>query len=148
MKLAQNLNRKISGKAFIISTMGILVAGLAFLFGLYYILNLQYPVVDRPFELGPVTTGPKTLRLELEQPDEGIVSYQPSIIVSGKSGPSLNVLIFSDTQDTVLKSNPDGNFSTVLNLEEGINQITVEVFDSTGEKKSETRTVYFSKEKI
>lgn len=148
MKFRLNLNKKISNSTFILSNIGILMAGLTFLFGLYYILNLQYPVSSKPFEKGLVTTAPKTLRLELEQPDNHALLFEPSVIVSGKTGPSLEVLIYSDTQNTVIKSKPDGSFSTVLNLFEGINQIFVNVFDATGDSKSDTRTVYYSKEKI
>ena len=148
MKFWLNLNKKISNRTFILSNMAILVAGVIFIFGLYYILNLQYPESGKPFEKGLVTTAPKTLRLELEQPDENVLLFEPSVIVSGKTGPSLQVLIYSDTQNTVIKSKPDGSFSTVLNLVEGNNQIIVNAFDATGDSKSDTRTVYYSKEKL
>lgn len=148
MKFRLNFNKKISNRTFILSNIGILMAGLTFIFGLYYILNLQYPESSKPFEKGLVTTAPKTLRLELEQPDENVLLFEPSVIVSGKTGPSLEVLIYSDTQNTVIKSKPDGSFSTVLNLVEGNNQIIVNAFDATGDSKSDTRTVYYSKEKL
>lgn len=148
MKFRLNLNKKISNRTFILSNIGILMAGLTFIFGLYYILNLQYAESSKPFEKGLVTTAPKTLRLELEQPDENVLLFEPSVIVSGKTGPSLEVLIYSDTQNAVIKSKPDGSFSTVLNLVEGNNQIIVNAFDATGDSKSDTRTVYYSKEKI
>lgn len=148
MKFRLNLNKKISNRTFILSNIGILMAGLTFIFGLYYILNLQYAESGKPFEKGLVTTAPKTLRLELEQPDENVLLFEPSVVVSGKTGPSLEVLIYSDTQNTIIKSRPDGSFSTVLNLAEGINQIMVSAFDATGDSKYDTRTVYYSKEKI
>jgi len=148
MKFGINLQRKISQKTFIISNLLILTLGLAAIFILYYIINLQYPLSQRPFQKGPVTTAPKTLRLELEQPDNDVLSFESSIIISGKTGPSLNVLIFSESEDKVLKSNPDGSFSTVFNLEEGINHIWVEIFDISGDKKMEERLVFYSKEKI
>lgn len=128
--------------------MAILITGVIFIFGLYYILNLQYAENGKPFEKGLVTTAPKTLRLELEQPEENVLLFEPSVIVSGKTGPSLEVLIYSDTQNIIIKSKPDGSFSTVLNLFEGTNQITVNAFDATGDSKSDTRTVYYAKEKI
>ena len=138
--------RKLSRKEFIISHILILVAGLSFIFGLYYILNLQYPQNLKPFEKGPVTSAPKTLRLELEQPDFDVLSFESSVIVSGKTSPLSNILIFSDKESIVLKSDLKGSFLTVFDLEEGINHIRVEVFDLSGDKKTDERIVYFSKE--
>jgi len=142
------LTKKISDKLFIIFHLLILVVSLMFLFGLYYILNIQYQKHDRPFLNGPVTTLPKTLRLDLDHPDEDSLTLQSPIIVSGQTSPSREVLIFTDSQDLVLTSKKDGFFSTVLNLDPGVNNITVAVFDATGDNRSEQRTVYYSKEKI
>lgn len=142
------LGKKISKKAFIFSNLLILIIGLIFLAGLYYILNIQYNPLQKPFESGPVTSLPKTLRLELQQPDNDLFSNQSSVLVSGKTSPFLDVLIYSDSQNIVIKAKSDGSFSTVFNLDEGVNQITVVVFDITGDQKSDTRSIYYSKEKL
>ncbi len=142
------LNKKLSGKQFIISQLLILAAGLTFLFGLFYILNIQYKRSDNPFSNGPVTTTPKTLRIDLDHPDDDSLSFQSSIIVSGKTAPLREILIFSDTRDLVLTSKKDGSFSTVLNLDEGVNRIVAVVFDALGDTRSAERIVYYSKEKI
>lgn len=60
----------------------------------------------------------------------------------------MDVLIYSDSQNIAIKAEADGSFSTVFNLDQGVNQITVVVFDITGDSKSDTRTVYYSKEKL
>lgn len=142
------LNKKLPAKHFVLSQILILTAGLIFLAVLYYILNIQYQKPKDPFLYGPVTTSPKTFRLDLDQPDEDLLSFSSSIIVSGQTGPGNQVLISTDSFDTVIKSKPDGFFSTVLNLDEGVNRITAVVFDSTGDFRSADRTVYYSKEKI
>ena len=142
------LTKKISKKTFVFSHFLILACGLIFLSGLYYILNIQYQPSDNLFDKGPVTTSPKTLRLEIQQPDHDLLYHQSSIIVSGQTSPLLDVLIYSDSQNIVIKSKGDGSFSTVFSLDEGVNQITIVVFDSTGDQKSDTRSVYYSKEKI
>ena len=142
------MRKKISKKAFIFSNLIILIIGLIFLAGLYYILNIQYQNNQKLFENGPVTSLPKTLRLELQQPDNDVASYQNSIIVSGKTSPFMEILIYSESQNIVLESKADGSFSTVFSLDEGVNQITVVVFDITGDQKSDSRTVYYSKEKL
>lgn len=142
------LNQKLTTKQFILSHLLILVIGFIFLSGLYYILNIQYQKPSNPFLNGPVTTAPKSLLLNLEQPDQDTLSYSPSIVVSGKTGPSKDILISTDTNDFITQSKIDGSFSTVLNLDEGVNRITVAVFDAIGEMRSTNRTVYYSKEKL
>lgn len=142
------LIKKLTTKQFILSHFLILTASLIFLGGLYYILNIQYQKSSDPFSNGPVTTPPKSLMLNLEQPDQDILSYSSSIVVSGNTSPSKDVLIFTDNNDLVIQSKLDGSFSTILNLDEGVNKITVAVFDVAGDVRSAQRTVYYSKEKI
>lgn len=142
------LDKKLSPKQFIISQLIILTIGLMFLFGLFYILNVQYQIENNPFLGGPVTTAPKTLRLDLDHPDDDSLTFQSSIIVSGQTSPLKEVLILTDSQDLILTSKKDGSFSTVLNLDEGVNRIVVAVFDATGDTRYSERTVYYSKEKI
>lgn len=142
------LRKKLSAKQFVLSQVLILITGLIFLTGLYYILNIQYQKPNNLFLNGPVTTLPKSLRLDLDQPDDDSLTFQPAIIISGQTAPLANVLISTDTNDMVITSKANGSFSTVLNLDEGINKITAVVFDSTGDSRSAERTVYYSKEKI
>ena len=142
------LGKKLSKGHFILANLIILFTGLIFLGVLYYILNIQY---ERPKTLlsnGPVTTSPKSLLLSLEQPEDSSLIFTNSIVVSGKTGPLREILIYTDTNDLVIESKPDGSFSGRLDLDEGENRITVAVFDSTGESRSLERTVYYSKEKI
>lgn len=122
--------------------------GLSFIFGLYYYLNIQNPPTTFSTKLGELTKAPKSLRLDLDQPDDDLLSLDESIIVSGKTSPNAEVLISSNFDDFVIKSNSDGNFSTILHLDEGVNLITLAVFDQNGDSRTKARTVYYSKEKI
>lgn len=140
--------KKLSSAHFFLSMALISIVSLTFLGGLYYILNTPLQKINASFLKGPVTKPPKTLLFNLEQPDQDTLSYSPSIIVSGKTGSAKEVLISTDTEDSVIKSNSDGSFSTVVNLNEGVNKITAVVFDTTGESKSTERSVYYSKEKL
>lgn len=142
------LDKKLSGKHFTISILCILLAGLLFIFALYYLLNIQYQKPKKIFLNGPVTSVPKSLILNLDQPDDDTLTFQSSIIISGKTAPSSDVLISTDSKDLVIKSKMDGSFSTVLNLDEGLNKIMAVVFDSSGDSRSVQKSVYYSKEKI
>ncbi|MBI4035948.1 hypothetical protein HY383_03280 [Candidatus Daviesbacteria bacterium] len=142
------LGTKLSTKSFIFSHLLILVLGLIFLGSLYYVLNVAYQPPKNDFLKGPVTSPPKTLRLDLDQPEQDSLSYSSSIIISGKTSPKKEVLVSTDNNDFVIESKIDGSFSTILNLEEGVNNITAVVFDALGDSRSASRTVYYSKEKL
>lgn len=148
MQVTMTLNKKISTKSFIFSQLFILTVGLIFIAGLYYLLNIQYQKSDSPFEAGPVTSIPKSLRLNLDSPDDDSLIFQNSVIISGQTTASKDVLIFTDSQNLVITSQRDGSFSTVLKLDEGVNRIVTSVFDVNGEFKIVERTIYYSKEKI
>lgn len=146
--LLMKLTRKLSRNEFIISHILILIAGLFFLSGLYYILNIQYKQTQKPFEAGPVTSKPKSFTLDLDQPSDDTLNFSSQILLSGKTGPNLEVLISTESFNQVIKSKRDGTFSLTLDLNEGVNNITVTAFDPTGDSRFAERTVYFSKKKL
>lgn len=146
--LNMKLGKILFTQSFFLFIFFVLITGLISIGVLYYVLNTQYQKPKNPFINGPITKVPKTLRLDLDQPDQDLLSFSPSIVVSGKTNPLKEVLISTEEDDLVIKSKRDGSFSTVLNLSEGINTITVASFDLNGETKSLERTVFYSKEKI
>lgn len=142
------LTQKLSPKIFWFSQGVILLSGLIFLTGLYYFLNAPTQNDPSYAAKGPVTTLPKSLRIDLDQPDDNLLTFASSLVVSGNTLPNLRILISTESQDSVVESKKDGSFSTVVKLDEGINNLTVVVFDAAGESKQIERTVYYSKEKI
>lgn len=147
--IMKQLNKILSKQQFIFSQLLILAAGLIFVASLYYYLNVRYQPSSNPYSLGlPVTSAPKSLRLDLDQPDDDLLTFSKTIIVSGQTGPNMDVLISSKSEDLIVKSTPDGKFSTIFDLNAGVNEISVVVFDATGDTRSEQRTIYFSEEKI
>lgn len=142
--------KKLSTKHFILSQLLILLVSLALLAGLFYIVHIQYQKPTKLYSAsgGPVTTPPKSLRIDLQQPDDDALTFQSSIIVSGKTAPNSEVLIFTDAYDLLLRSTSNGTFSTVIKLDEGVNKILAVVFDVTGDTRSSERTVYYSREKL
>lgn len=142
------LFKKIPPKHFFLSQIAILFFGLIFLFAIYYIVYIQYKVSDNSFSNGPVTSAPKSFILNLDQPADNSLVFNSELLISGKTGPSMDTLIYADTQNLVIKSKSDGSFSQSLNLEEGVNNIKVVVFDKEGDSREENRLVFYSKEKI
>lgn len=141
------LTQKLSPRVFFLSQAMILFLGLIFLGSLYYVLYAPNNS-ESSITAGPVTTLPKSLRIDLDQPDDNLLTFASSLVVSGNTLPNLRILISTESQDSVVESKKDGSFSTVVKLEEGINNLTVVVFDAAGESKQIERTVYYSKEKI
>lgn len=144
------LTSKLSTKVFIITQIFVLLISITFLYGLHYLLNVQHQKKSNTyFKLGgPVTRAPATLRLELQQPEDDLLVFESNLVVSGKTAPNIEVLIFTETEDLVIRSKTDGSFSTIFKLKEGVNQITTAVFDNNGDRRSEERTVFYSKEKL
>lgn len=149
MTYVMTMNRKLSIPTFIVTQILILALSLSFLAGLYYLLNIQYQQPKNRFlQGGPVTTPPSSLVLEVTQPDDNVLVFQPSLIVSGSTSNGNLVLISSAASDLVITPKSDGSYSTVVNLIEGVNNLNIVAFDKTGDQRSQTKTVYYSKEKI
>lgn len=135
--------------AFILTQVLILIIILATVFGIYYIVNLKHSKPVSNYEnSGPVTSAPVSLTLNVDNPDDNLLTFNPSIVINGKTLPSANVLISTDNEDLVIQSKPDGTFSSDFDLKSGVNEITVAVFDVNGEERTQQRTVYYSKDKI
>jgi hypothetical protein len=145
MKLPKDVT--LSTKTFIISHTIIFLSGLIFFGGLYYILyqeKFQPPQAD----YNPVTKEPVSLFLEVTAPeDEGLV-YEDNIIISGKTGPDATVIISGQETDAGLQASKQGEFNKVFQLSPGPNIVEITAFDSEGNSKTVTRSIYYSKEKI
>ena len=111
-------------------------------------MNIQYKVSDKPFAQGPVTGKPKSFALSLTQPEENALVFDKEITLSGQTGPNMEILVSTDSNNVVIKSKTDGTFTTLLTLTEGVNNIKVVVFDQTGDFREEERVIYYSKDKI
>lgn len=151
---AENRNKKqsifitpLSAKTFFISQFFILIAGLIFTAGLYYFLNSGNKLDDWQMR-GPLTQTPKSLNLEISNPDDSLVVFNKNLVVSGRTSPNTSVIISNNGSDLALESNKKGDFSKIINLDSGVNQISVTSIDLTGNSKALERTIYYSEEKL
>lgn len=96
----------------------------------------------------PVTSKPVSLTLNLSAPEDNLLTFDPDLLLQGKTSPQAKVILILEKEDLALEANNFGDFSTTVKLTEGVNNITVAAFDNLGNKKSEERTVFYSKEKI
>lgn len=141
------MNRQLSGKSFILSMVSILVVGLAAIFFFYYLLYKTGPQAS--WQVGsPVTTKPISFNLEITSPDDNLLTFEKSVVTSGKTSPHSPVIISTDTADFSQETDNAGEFSKVINLDKGLNHLTITAFDQLGNLKKATRTVFYSEEKI
>ncbi len=145
----ESLNKKLPAKLFVIFVILTLSLGFIFLGFLYYFLNFRFQAPTVYSQLaGPITSAPKSLRIDLDSPDDDTLSLDKEIIVSGKTSPGQQVLIMTDSLSLIVKAKTDGSFSTLISLDDGVNKITAVAFDSKGDNRFSERTVCYSKEKI
>ena len=142
--------KHLSSKTFIFSQLLLLFAGITGILLLHYKLNLEFKPQTAVYSSTgkPVTVAPATLTLEVTSPDIDLLTFQSSIVVSGQTIPDTTVLISNQDQNKILQSEFDGSFSTVLELNPGVNDIAVAVFNKNGDQRTINRTVYYSEEKI
>ena len=143
----KSINKKLSMRVFILSQLAILVLGLTFILTLNKVLNQPNQSLNT-LTHGPITSEPKSLFLEVMEPEDNWLSFNSQILISGKTLSNTSVLISSKDQDMVFESKKDGSFSASFPLTLGVNEIAIVVFSDKGESKEIKRLVFYSKEKI
>lgn len=96
----------------------------------------------------PVSQEPTSMHLEIKNPSDEILTFDKTINISGKTSPKSSVVISNGSLNWGLDANEGGEFSKVIDLKPGINEIIIYAFDSQGNNKTESRLVYMSEEKI
>lgn len=142
--------KTISTQTFVLSNFLLLIIGLLLIFGLYYYVhNGQiFPVNNSLLNYLPATKKPTSLVLELKSPDDNLLTFNGAITISGSTLPNTNLIISTNNQDFNLESDNKGQFSKIIDLDLGLNEIMVNAFDKEGNIKSEERIIFYSEEKL
>lgn len=145
------INTPMETHHFIFSQLGILIAALLFLGGMYWVLNsddFRTQVVDKYL---PVTVKQASFGLELNSPDDELLIFSNSVLISGKTGAKASVIIAvagnTDHFDAVQADN-EVKFQRTVMLSPGLNSIEISSFDGGNNSKTVTRSVYYSEEKL
>lgn len=148
------LNKQLSTKTFLVAHLLILVISLFLLTGLSLFLNQDNRRVSLEDYL-PVTTQPRSFNLEILNPEDELLTFDPNIIISGQTSPKATVIITQTTpgslkEEAILgfESTILGQFTKTLTLVVGLNQIKITTFDNLGNHKTVERTIFYSEEKI
>lgn len=139
--------KEISFKTFILSHLAILIVGLSAIGALAYYLNKDKQLYLY-HQSGPVTKEPISFNLDINNPDDNLLVYEKSLVVSGKTSPNAVVVISTNSEDYPIEVGDKGDFSRVISLNQGLNEITVNAFDSQGDNKTVIRSVYYTEEKL
>lgn len=125
---------------------GVLVLGGAGFVGYKMLYPQAVPTISLPMvktsPATPATTTPKPvsqISLQVIQPTSGQVLSAATVNVSGKTVANADVSV----NDKDLKADTMGNFSTMVNLDEGDNPISVTAFDADGNTSEQEITVTY-----
>jgi len=116
--------------------------------GTNYVLNSKSTTNNSLQALLPIIKKPVSFDLELTNPDDQIISFQSSLVVSGTTSPNIPVIISTDTDDAEVDSDANGTFSKAVSLTSGLNHIFITAVDTDGSKKEIDREVYYSKDQL
>lgn len=94
---------------------------------------------DRQTATEPEPAIEEGLYLEVTSPSDGDIVVSPSLTITGTTEGNAEVFI----NENEVKADPQGNFSTIITLEEGENIIVVTSSDDEGNYAEKTLTVIF-----
>ncbi len=129
----------------------LVVAGAAAVIGSYIFLQSK-SVPDSTNKTPSVTSASNIpqiapLDLVIESPNENTLAEGKKINVKGKTSPNTTVVIYTDDNDTTIESDESGEFEGNIDLNNGINSLTVSAFREDGSQKSSTMDVVYDDQK-
>lgn len=110
-------------------------------------INPPKPSLD-VFNFKPVTSEVTNTTLNLSSPDDNQLVFDSNLLLQGKTTPGSTVLVSFEDSDMVVEVAENGDFSSTVYMDEGLNEFSVTAIDKAGNTKQEERTIYYSKEKI
>lgn len=133
--------------SFIAAAVGILVAGIAF--SLYQYSKTASKAPPKQVSISSPTEAPKSsssLFLRIESPKDEEVMQTRVVKLAGKTSRDAIVVVATATADQVLTPSKTGEFSTTVNINTGVNAISIVAIAPNGEEAREVRTVTNSTE--
>jgi hypothetical protein len=103
------------------------------------LLILLTSVIIGGFLLWRILAALAVPELLVHQPDQGLVTAQPTVTVSGRSTEQAQVFV----NDLDVPLSPDGSFTTEVILSPGPNEIKIVAINSFGSQSQQNRTVIY-----
>ncbi|PIY94598.1 MAG: hypothetical protein COY68_01830 [Candidatus Levybacteria bacterium CG_4_10_14_0_8_um_filter_35_23] len=126
-------------------TIGLLFAGIAFY--IYQYTKILPLAKTKTVSISAPTPTPKpSIFLLVNEPSDEKIFNKKVVTVSGKTEDNATIVIMTKSDFDVLKPSSVGNFSTTINLNDGINIIRITAIAPNGEEQTIERTVGFTTE--
>ncbi|MCL5970704.1 MAG: hypothetical protein M1450_04360 [Patescibacteria group bacterium] len=133
--------------SFLAVFIGLVVAGAAFY--IFQLTKTLPPQKARVQSITAPTKAPKSdMFLAITEPSDEFVSDRKVVKIAGKTNIDAIVIIMTKTDQEVLKPTRTGDFSTTININDGVNLVKISAIASDGEEKSVLRTISFTEEEF
>lgn len=130
--------------SFVAVLIGLLVASGAFYF--YQQTKVIPPEKQKTISVQPSPTPKPSVVLTLDEPADEKVFETRIIKISGKTEPDALIVILTESSEEVLNPAKNGDFSTTINLENGVNILQITAVGKNGDTNTIDRTVSYSPE--
>jgi len=110
-------------------------------------INQEENLEEEP-TVTPMPPEEKLISLEIEEPENEIISQTEKLIIKGKSISNATIVIVWEDGEDILVANQEGEFETEITLIGGENIIDISAYDDEGNKTNETLTITYSTAKI
>jgi hypothetical protein len=131
--------------AIIAIVIGLIFAGIAFYF-YQYTKILPQSKANPILVKAPSPTPKSSIFLSIENPSDEKLSDKKVVTVSGKTNPDAIIILLTKSDYDVLKPSTSGNFSTTVNITDGVNVIRITALAPNGEEQTINRTVSYTTE--
>lgn len=122
--------------------------GLLVAIGFYQFRRVVTPVADRPITVTPTITQDEnrddtTTAIDLTEPLEGTVVSSASINLAGKLNSPVTLILFSPKSDAIIAQPENNEFTTNVQLQAGLNVLTLLAINESGQTESVERLVVY-----
>ncbi|OGH11363.1 MAG: hypothetical protein A3B38_00860 [Candidatus Levybacteria bacterium RIFCSPLOWO2_01_FULL_36_13] len=130
--------------SFVAILIGLSVAGAAFfLYQNSKKISTQNTISQ---SISPTPTQTSSLFLILNEPKDESLSDKKTIKVSGKTTVTATIIVLTSSDQEIIKPSLQGDFSTTIQLSEGLNYLRVQAIDENGETQTVERVIGYSSE--
>lgn len=113
------------------------------------IKSVKVPDVKQtPSPTPEITSAAQNPQFSIDSPKDESIIETKTIDVSGQTKGDQIILVETENDQKVIESETDGNFTTKLNLTEGVNTIYFTVYDKEGLATTKSINVYYTTEKL
>lgn len=106
-------------------------------------LSLPQKVINSKISLSPTPPKEKLFTLEISAPADQSIVNTATPNLTGKSSPDTLIIISLPSRDEVLRTDTEGNFQKLINLNEGLNYISVTAVNTAGQSQQINLTIVY-----